>query len=69
MSKFDWTTPESWQYMSAISVGDDDDSRCWPDYQIDFVDGINETYLNSGFGQVQLRLNKLALYSVQQSNK
>lgn len=65
---FKMTEPYGWELLRAISVGDGHHGGTMPMFDIDFIDGITESYHYSEFGRIQTRLNTLVI-QIMQANR
>ena len=60
-SLFKMTSPHGWQLLSAVQAGEGMVGSAIPDFDFVFVDGRKEPYHKTEFGNVQSKLNKMAL--------
>ncbi len=56
---FKMSDPLGWQMLSSVNVGKDYAGESIPNYDLDFIEGVDEPYAATEFGKVQTRLNKI----------
>ncbi|MEQ9302365.1 MAG: hypothetical protein RJQ14_00505, partial [Marinoscillum sp.] len=64
---FKMTDPISWQVLSAVNAGEGVRGGDLPMYNYEIIDGIEEPYWETGFGEVELKINKM-ISSIAQKN-
>ncbi len=61
-SVFKMTEPQSWELLSAVHTGRMMPGSAVPRYlPFEFIEGQEENYADTGFGNVEIKLNRLAL--------
>jgi hypothetical protein len=61
---FKMTDPFGWQLLSSINLGEGTGGAALPFFDLEFVDGIEESYYKTEFGMVQMKLNKMVARTI-----
>jgi hypothetical protein len=58
---FKMTTAHPWELLRAVNVGEGSPGGAMPMFDFEFIDGYQERYGDTEFGNVQYKLNKLVI--------
>jgi hypothetical protein len=66
---FKMTEPYAWELLRAIQAGPGMPGGIIPFFDIEFIDGVGERYVDTEFGSIQMKLGKLAVAIIQENRQ